>query len=77
MPTSGRDPLKVPVQFWQRPDVTEALEASDIARLFRLLQRYCGASQTRIGTAVGMTQSTVSIIVSRNKPGCRWVKLSI
>jgi hypothetical protein len=46
-------------QFWQRPEVTEALQARDIARLFRLLRKYCGASQTRIGTAVGMTQSTV------------------
>jgi transcriptional regulator with XRE-family HTH domain len=68
MPTSGRDPLKVPVQFWQRPDVTETLEARDIARLFRLLRKYCGASQTRIGTTVGMTQSTVSLIISRNTP---------
>jgi transcriptional regulator with XRE-family HTH domain len=68
MPTSGRDPLKVPAQFWQRPDVTEALQTRDIARLFRLLRQHCGASQTRIGTAVGMTQSTVSLIVSHNKP---------
>jgi tetratricopeptide (TPR) repeat protein len=68
MATSGHDPLTVPPQFWQRPDVTQALQARDIARLFRLLRQYCGASQTRIGTAVGMTQSTVSLIVNRNKP---------
>jgi tetratricopeptide (TPR) repeat protein len=68
MPISGRDPLRVPAQFWQRPEVTEALDARDIGRLFRLLRQYCGASQTRIGTAVGMTQSTVSLIVARGKP---------
>jgi DNA-binding XRE family transcriptional regulator len=68
MPISGRDPFRVPAQFWQRPDVAEALDARDIGRLFRLLRQHCGASQTRIGTAVGMTQSTVSLIVARGKP---------
>jgi hypothetical protein len=68
MPISGRDPLRVPAQFWQRPEVTESLDARDIGWLFRLLRRYCGASQTRIGTAVGMTQSTVSLIAARGKP---------
>jgi tetratricopeptide (TPR) repeat protein len=64
MPANARDPLKVPAHFWERPDVAEALEQRDIGRLFRLLRQYCAASQTRIGTAVGMTQSTVSLIVN-------------
>ena len=68
MPTSGRDQLTVPAEFWQRQEVTETLQTRDIARLFRLLRQYCGASQTRIGTTVGMTQSTVSLIINRNKP---------
>jgi tetratricopeptide (TPR) repeat protein len=68
MVTSARDPLRVPAQFWQRDDVAVALEQRDIGRLFRLLRQYCGASQTRIGTAVGMTQSTVSLIVNRSQP---------
>ena len=68
MVTSARDPLRVPAQFWQRDDVSLALEERNIAGLFRLLRQYCGASQTRIGTAVGMTQSTVSLIVNRSKP---------
>lgn len=64
---SAHDPLRVPAQFWQRDEVTLALEQRDIGRLFRLLRQYCGASQTRIGTAVGMTQSTVSLIVNREQ----------
>ena len=52
MRTSGRDPLTVPAEFWEPRPVIEALEARDIAQLFRLLRRYCGASQTRIGVAV-------------------------
>ncbi len=68
MVASARDPLRVPAPFWQRDDVALALEQRDIARLFRLLRQYCGASQTRIGTTVGMTQSTVSLIVTRDKP---------
>jgi transcriptional regulator with XRE-family HTH domain len=68
MPPSGRDPVNVEPEFWQRENVTDALDALDIAQLFRLLRRYCGFSQTRIGTAVGMTQSSISIIVNRNKP---------
>jgi hypothetical protein len=42
MPISGRDPLRVPVQFWQRPEVTEALDAPRHRALFRLLRQYCG-----------------------------------
>jgi tetratricopeptide (TPR) repeat protein len=68
MPTSGHDPLSIEPSFWQRHDVTDALEAQDIAKLYRLLRRYGGFSQTRIGTAVGMTQSTISQIITRNKP---------
>jgi transcriptional regulator with XRE-family HTH domain len=68
MPPSGHDHLTVPPEFWQRQEVTEALEVRDIARLYRLLRQYCGASQTRIGTAVGMTQSTISLIIKHNKP---------
>jgi len=63
----GRDPLRVPAQIWDREDVAEALQARDIGRLFRLLRQYCGASQTRIGAAVGMTQSTVSLIINRDQ----------
>lgn len=68
MVTSARDPLQVSAQFWHRDDVALALEQRDIGRLFRLLRQHCGASQTRIGTAVGMTQSTVSLIVTRGQP---------
>lgn len=68
MAASARDPLRVQPSFWQREEVTAALERRAIGRLFRLLRQYCGASQTRIGTAVGMTQSSVSLITTHDKP---------
>jgi transcriptional regulator with XRE-family HTH domain len=61
--TNPRDPLRVSAQFWQRDDVTLALDQRDIGHLFRLLRQHHGASQTRIGIAVEMTQSTVSLIM--------------
>jgi tetratricopeptide (TPR) repeat protein len=64
MATKARDPLKVPAEFWQRNDVAVALGRRDIGHLFRLLRQYCGASQTRIGISVEMTQSTVSLIMN-------------
>jgi len=60
---SGAGQDRLLAQFWQREEVALALEQHDVGRLFRLLRQYCGASQTRIGTAVGMTQSTVSLIL--------------
>jgi tetratricopeptide (TPR) repeat protein len=41
-----------------------ALDDRDIGALFRLLRQHTGASQTRIGIAVGMPQSQVSLIMS-------------
>lgn len=59
-----REPVRLPAGFWQRPDVLTALERCDIGGLFRCVRQYAGASQTRIGFAVGMTQGTVSEIMS-------------
>jgi transcriptional regulator with XRE-family HTH domain len=64
MATRAHDPLRIPAQFWQRDDVALTLSQRDIGGLFKLLRQYCGASQTRIGAAVGMTQSTVSLIMN-------------
>jgi tetratricopeptide (TPR) repeat protein len=64
MPSAATEPIRVPAGFWQRADVAEALDARDIGALFRLLKRYTGASQHRIGAAVDIPQSEISLIVS-------------
>jgi tetratricopeptide (TPR) repeat protein len=58
------DPIQIPDGFWDRDTVLAALDSRDIGALFRLLRQHTGASQTRIGIAVGMPQSQVSVIMS-------------
>jgi hypothetical protein len=64
MASSACDPLRIPAGFWRRDDVGNALDHRDIGALFRLLTRNTGASQTRIGTATGMPQGTVCLILN-------------
>jgi transcriptional regulator with XRE-family HTH domain len=67
MPSRALEPLRIPAGFWQRPDVLAALDERDIGTVFRLLRQHAGASQTRIGIAVGMPQSQVSVIMSTGR----------
>ncbi|MGH3926860.1 MAG: helix-turn-helix domain-containing protein, partial [Pseudonocardiaceae bacterium] len=67
MVSSACDPLRVPAEFWLREDVGDALDHRDIGALFRLLSRHTGASQTRIGTATGMSQGTVCLIMNDSR----------
>jgi hypothetical protein len=67
MASSAFDPLHVPERFWQRNDVGNALGHRDIGALFRLLSQHAGASQTRIGTATGMSQGSVCIIMNDDR----------
>jgi hypothetical protein len=46
--------------MWQRADVREALRDRDIGRLFVLLHRYTGVSQTRLAIACDTTQPKIS-----------------
>jgi transcriptional regulator with XRE-family HTH domain len=62
--SDGLCPLRVPSGFWVREDVGAVLQRRDVGGLFRLLRKYVGASQTQIGTAVGMEQGTVSRLMS-------------
>jgi len=57
------DPIRIDPAFWVRAEVADALDRRDLAVLFRLLRRYAGASQHRIGTAVGLQQGTVSAVM--------------
>lgn len=45
-------------------DAVRALRARDVQRLFLLLRKYSGASQTRLAIACGLTQGKVSEIMS-------------
>ncbi len=63
MRDSAFGPADIPPDFWTRPEVTRALAHRDIGALFRLLKKWTGLSQTRIGTATGIYQGRVSYIV--------------
>jgi len=56
--------VALPDWAWQRPEVRDALRARDMAALFKAVQQYSGASQTRIGRATGLLQGRVSEILA-------------
>ena len=56
-------PLSMPAWAWQREDVREALRRRHVGTLFRLVQRYTGASQSRLAVATGLLQGRVSEII--------------
>ncbi|MEV2238466.1 helix-turn-helix transcriptional regulator [Micromonospora sp. NPDC049891] len=59
--------LRISDDLWSREDIRAALAARDVGALFRLLSRHTGASQTRIGAAVGLEQGYVSRIIAGRK----------
>ncbi|MEO3875698.1 helix-turn-helix domain-containing protein [Nonomuraea sp. B12E4] len=60
MPADGAEPVVIPADLWQRPEMRTALTNRDIGHVFRLVRQYAGISQTRIGVAVGFSQGKVS-----------------
>lgn len=60
MPADGAEPVAMPADLWQRPEIHTALTNRDIGHLFRLVRQYAGISQTRISVAVGFSQGKVS-----------------
>ncbi|MGH3648139.1 MAG: helix-turn-helix domain-containing protein [Micromonosporaceae bacterium] len=64
MVNRGPEPLRIPDDFWLRQSTQTALHTRDVGALFRLLKRCVGASQTRIGIAVGMEQGYVSKVMA-------------
>jgi hypothetical protein len=54
------DLIEIPAEFWQHPDVLDALRRRDIGRLFVLLNDATGVSQTRMAIACGSTQPKIS-----------------
>ncbi|WP_243084570.1 helix-turn-helix transcriptional regulator [Streptomyces sp. 891-h] len=57
-------PVELPDWAWQRAEVRQALRTRDIGAVFRCVQQYAGASQSRIATATGMTQARVNEIIN-------------
>ncbi|WP_431729797.1 helix-turn-helix domain-containing protein [Verrucosispora sp. TAA-831] len=61
------DPLRIPEDAWSHGEVLAALAARDIGGLFRWITSLTGASQSRIGAAVGLEQGYVSRIMAGRK----------
>ncbi|MEU7570492.1 helix-turn-helix transcriptional regulator [Micromonospora sp. NPDC049240] len=61
------DPLRIPEDVWSHSEVLTALAARDIGGLFRWITSLTGASQSRIGAAVGLEQGYVSRIIAGRK----------
>ncbi|WP_370415049.1 helix-turn-helix domain-containing protein [Streptomyces fradiae] len=57
-------PIELEAWSWERAEVRQALRARDIGAVFRYVQRYSGASQARIATAVELSQGRVNEIIN-------------
>ncbi|MER5470862.1 helix-turn-helix transcriptional regulator [Streptomyces sp. NPDC002685] len=57
-------PIELPDWAWERAEVRQALRARDMGAVFRYVQQYAGASQSRIAAAAGMTQARVNEIIN-------------
>jgi hypothetical protein len=64
-----RDPsaFVIPVDLWQRETMSAALAERDFGVIFKLVQKYAGASQTGLSMRTGIPQSEVSLIIAGNK----------
>ncbi|WP_406168331.1 helix-turn-helix domain-containing protein [Streptomyces sp. NBC_00996] len=62
--TTTLGPIELPDWAWERAEVRQALRARDVGAVFRYVQQYAGASQSRIATAAGMTQARVNEIIN-------------
>jgi len=60
-------PLRLTASFWLLPDTALALHGRDLARLLRLVAVHGNSSQTRIGTATGLSQGQVSQIMNGSR----------
>lgn len=62
--TTALMPLALPDPAWQHPDVRRALRDRKVDALLRFAQTRTGASQARLGTAIGMNQGRVNEIMN-------------
>ena len=59
-----RDPrqVTVPADLWERPEITRALTARNLAVVIRTVRKYTGLSQSEVGQLLGVGQPEVSHI---------------
>lgn len=57
-------PIELPEWAWQRAEIREALRERDMGAVFRHVQQYGGVSQSRIATAVALTQARVNEVIN-------------
>lgn len=57
-------PIELPEWAWQRAEIREALRDRNMGAVFRRVQQYGGASQSRIAMAVAMTQARVNEVIN-------------
>lgn len=63
MRLSGTDQhLQIPAGLWERGEARQALWDRDIGALLRYVRQHTGASQTRLGSVIGLSQPDVSDI---------------
>lgn len=62
MPPRSRSVPAPPAGLWQREDMTAALHDRDLGAAVRIYRRWTGASQTDVGSLVGLPQPQVSEI---------------
>lgn len=59
--------VPLPAAAWHRAEVRDAATARDIPALLRYAQAHTGASQARLGDAIGMAQGRVNEIINRRR----------
>jgi transcriptional regulator with XRE-family HTH domain len=57
-------PIELPEWAWERAEIRQALRGRDMGAVFRYVQQYAGVSQSKIATAIGMTQARVNEIIN-------------
>ncbi|MFS1304258.1 helix-turn-helix domain-containing protein [Streptosporangium longisporum] len=63
MPADATKPVVILPELWQRPEMLSALQNRNVGQVFQLVRQYAGVSQTRIGTAVNLSQGKISEIM--------------
>jgi transcriptional regulator with XRE-family HTH domain len=71
METPRFGPIDLPATAWRQPEVRAALRARNVSALLLLAQRYTGASQARLATAIGMGQGRVNEIINGRRQVAR------
>lgn len=67
MAASGSDPVHLPATAWRRQDMRQALRDRDVSAILKFAQRYTGASQGRLASAIGVGQGRVNELINQHR----------